>query len=152
TSARVYPWTRRFAERNPIGWRVSPVSTRSARISPITLENLKPWPEHADATTTFEWSGRWSTMKGASGVFVYMQTLASRHSPFARGIRRRTHARTLGGRRPPLDRLRETERRAVLLREPKMGLHRTLRREPSRLPLEHALPAVRPLEERMTPT
>src|SRR5439155_7585432 len=50
TSASVHPWTRRFAERNPIGWRVSPSSTRSARISPITVENLKPWPEHADAT------------------------------------------------------------------------------------------------------
>src|SRR5207249_3928861 len=43
-----------------------------------------------------------------------------------------------------------TERRAVLLREPKMCLDRTLRRKPSGLMLEHALPAVRPLEERIT--
>src|SRR6267143_3953656 len=47
-----YPRTRRLAERKLIGWRVSPSITRSVRISPITLENLKPWPEHADATTT----------------------------------------------------------------------------------------------------
>ena len=32
-----------------------------------------------------------------------------------------------------------------------MGLDRPLRSEPSRLPLEHALPAVRPLEERIAP-
>src|SRR5439155_20898139 len=63
---------------------------------------------------------------------------------------RRRYADTLGRRCPALDRLRETERRAVLLREPKMCLDRTLRRKPSGLMLEHALPAVRPLEERIT--
>ena len=40
---------KRVAERNPIGCRVRPSSARSARISPMTLANLNPWPEQAEA-------------------------------------------------------------------------------------------------------
>ena len=31
----------------PIGWAVRPLSARSARISPTTEANLKPWPGEA---------------------------------------------------------------------------------------------------------
>src|SRR5882672_11205786 len=48
-----------------------------------------------------------------------------------------------------LDRLIEAERRAALLREPEMCLDAALGREPTGLPLEQALPAVRPYEERV---
>src|SRR5438445_813447 len=61
-----------------------------------------------------------------------------------------THPLTRG--RPARDRLLEAQRRAVLLSEAEVRLDRALRREPSGLRLEHALPAIRPLEERVTPT
>ena len=40
-----------------MSWRVEPSSARSARISPITGQNLKPWPENPAATTTLGASG-----------------------------------------------------------------------------------------------
>jgi len=40
-----------------------PFSARSAAISPITLQNLNPWPEPPKASTTLGRLGSWSTMK-----------------------------------------------------------------------------------------
>src|SRR5207302_10120022 len=67
------------------------------------------------------------------------------------GPGRRRHADALRRRRPSRDRLLEAERRAVFLGETEVCLNGTLRGEPSGLPLEHALPAVRPLEEWIAP-
>src|SRR5207249_9156835 len=64
---------------------------------------------------------------------------------------RRRHADALVRRRPSLDGLLEAQRRSVFLGEAKMCFDRALRGEPSGLPLEHALPAVGPLEERIAP-
>lgn len=35
-----------------MSWRVLPVKARSASTSPMTLQNLYPWPEQAEQTTT----------------------------------------------------------------------------------------------------
>src|SRR3712207_2360776 len=43
---------RRAGEKRLTGWRVSPSTARSARTSPITLQNLYPCPENPAATTT----------------------------------------------------------------------------------------------------
>ena len=43
--------------------RVVPVVARSARISPITGANLKPWPEHGEAATILGAPGRRSIRK-----------------------------------------------------------------------------------------
>jgi hypothetical protein len=40
---------KRLARNRSIGWLVEPLKARSARISPITGANLKPWPEQAEA-------------------------------------------------------------------------------------------------------
>src|SRR5258708_23372528 len=40
----------RAKENREMSWAVRPVTARSARISPITGANLKPCPEHGDAT------------------------------------------------------------------------------------------------------
>ena len=40
-----------------MSWRVVPVVARSARISPIAGANLKPCPEHGEATMMFAWPG-----------------------------------------------------------------------------------------------
>ena len=50
--------------------RVAPSVARSARISPITGANLKPWPEQGEATMTFGAPGSRSMMKSWSGVTV----------------------------------------------------------------------------------
>src|SRR6185503_2631169 len=54
-------------------------------------------------------------MKLASGVFVYMQTFESRRSPFASGIRRRSHARTRSSSCPDEERVRAWLRRRMPL-------------------------------------
>ena len=43
---------------------------RSARTSPITGANLKPWPEQGEAMTMFGAPGMRSMMKSWSGVMV----------------------------------------------------------------------------------
>src|SRR5438874_355209 len=102
-------------------------------------------------------------MKFASGVFVYIQTFASRLLPFASGIRRRSHSRTRSSSRA--DAVRSTVSGSALspkcrpatftpcpstYGQPQVRLDAALRREPSGLLLEHALPAIRPLEERVS--
>jgi hypothetical protein len=49
-------------------WRVVPRSARSAMISPITLANLNPRPEHGEANDTSGWSGCRSMTKWLSRV------------------------------------------------------------------------------------
>lgn len=49
---------------------VSPSRARSVRTSPITLANLKPWPEHAEQTTTSLSSGIKSMRKSELGNMV----------------------------------------------------------------------------------
>src|SRR3989442_884864 len=140
-----------------MGCSVSPSSTRSARISPTTLANLNPCPEHAEATTTFESSRRLSMTKCESTVFVYMHTFASRRSPFASGTRRRSHPRTrssssgdaVEGRFPAVYRLLEAQRRARALRETQVCVYAPLGREPSGLTLVDASPALEPGEQRV---
>jgi hypothetical protein len=46
------PRRKRPRDRKPTGRPVLPAVTRSATTSPTTLVNLKPWPEHAEQTTT----------------------------------------------------------------------------------------------------
>ena len=53
--------------RNSISWLVDPSLARSARISPTTGANLKPWPEQTEAITTFGASGWRSITKCAVG-------------------------------------------------------------------------------------
>ncbi len=57
-------------EKRPIGLSVAPVVARSARISPMMLANLKPWPEQGDASTIRGQSGCGPRMKCSSGVRV----------------------------------------------------------------------------------
>ena len=45
----------------------------AVNISPTTVENLKPYPENPPANATAAWPECRSTMKWASGEFVYMQ-------------------------------------------------------------------------------
>ena len=49
---------------------VAPSVTRSATISPITLENLKPCPEHGLTSTTLRSLGWKFRMKRESGELV----------------------------------------------------------------------------------
>ena len=44
TLRRLPPGRSATSWNRPMSWRVSPVSARSAVISPTTLQNLKPWP------------------------------------------------------------------------------------------------------------
>src|SRR5207248_11267260 len=60
----------RASEKRARSCRVAPAVARSARISPITGANLKPWPEHGDATMTWGAPGRRSTRKSPSRVIV----------------------------------------------------------------------------------
>ena len=55
---------------------VSPCCARSARMRPSRLANLKPCPEHGEASTMRGSSGCVSTRKCASGVRVYMQVMS----------------------------------------------------------------------------
>src|SRR4028118_243153 len=48
--ARVAGSSRRDGEKRSTGWRVPPSMARSARISPITLQNLYPCPGKPAAT------------------------------------------------------------------------------------------------------
>jgi len=57
-------------ENRAMSWDVVPMVARSARISPITGANLKPWPEQGEATMILEAPGRRSMRKSPSGVMV----------------------------------------------------------------------------------
>lgn len=60
----------RAREKREMSWSVRSKTARSARISPITGANLKPCPEHGDATMTWGHPGSRSRMKSPSGVVV----------------------------------------------------------------------------------
>ena len=47
-----YYLLKRSTEKSSTGWRVVRSLAKSARISPITLPNLKPWPEQGEAIIT----------------------------------------------------------------------------------------------------
>jgi competence protein ComEC len=59
--------------RKPLGRAVAPATTKSARISPTTLANLKPCPEKPAAIDTRGSSGWRSRRKWPSGDIVYRQ-------------------------------------------------------------------------------
>ena len=68
-----------------MSWRDSPRSARSAMISPITLANLKPWPEQGEVKLTWGWRGWTSMMKWWSGVLVNMHCLSDIVGPLPSG-------------------------------------------------------------------
>ena len=64
------PLNTRSGLKRPIGQRVFRSIARSARISPMILANLKPWPEHGDAKTICGASGCSPRTKCSSGLRV----------------------------------------------------------------------------------
>src|SRR5690349_10302253 len=61
------PLAKRSSRKSEMSWAVAPPVTRSARISPTTEQNLKPWPEKPAATIARSDSGWRSTRKCSSG-------------------------------------------------------------------------------------
>ena len=68
-----------------MGWVVLPSRVRSLRMRPVTLENLKPWPEKPQAKCTRSLSGWRSMTKWPSVELVYLQTLMASMGPNAPG-------------------------------------------------------------------
>src|ERR1700678_344962 len=83
--ARLALYENLASEKREISWAVAPIMARSARISPMIGANLKPWPEHGDATMIWGCDGSRSRMKSPSGETVYRQVLAVMSRPSAPG-------------------------------------------------------------------
>ena len=71
----VEPVRKRLGENMPMSWEVFPFCAKSAKISPTTLQNLKPCPEKPAATETWGCSGCGPMMKCSSGLLVNIHTL-----------------------------------------------------------------------------
>ena len=76
---------KRSSRKSEMSCSVIPIVARSLRISPTIGANLKPWPQHGDATMIPGEFGKRSMIKVPSGVSVYMHVFAATSRPLAAG-------------------------------------------------------------------